>query len=131
MRRWLLFILLAVMLSGCQMQKGSGVSVGRPVIQKIVVTGEMGIKVFTNEGKMQEILHKIRRLGQKFTPEVDPEIQPGEPIFIVLYRSDGTEEQYTVKGDRFIRKGHQPWQQTESRLLLKLIGALETIPSDS
>ncbi len=131
MRRWQIVILLAVVLSGCQMQKGSGVSVGRPVIQKIVVTNEQGVKIFTNEGKMQQILHKIRRLGQKFTPEVDPEIQPGEPIFIEMYRSDGTEERYTVKGDCFIRKGNQPWQQTESRLLMRLIGALEALPPDS
>ena len=131
MRKWVIFALAAIMLSGCQMQHGKDESLGRPVIQKIVVTEEQRIKTFTSEEKMQTILHKIRRLGQKFTPDVDPEGQPGELVCIELYRSDGTGERYMLKGDRFIRKGDQPWQQTESRLLLRLIGVLEELPPDS
>ena len=130
MRRWLILILLGAMLTGCQMQKGSGESVGRPVIQQIVVTTQQGIKNFTNEEKMQEILHKIRRLGQKFTPEVDPESLPGTVVSVELLRSDGTRVVYAIKNDRFVRQGSQPWQQGESRRILALRLLLEELPAD-
>jgi hypothetical protein len=130
MRRWWILIAAVMMLSGCQMQKGGVETVGRPVVCKITVTDEQGVKIYTNEKKMQEILHKFRRLGQKFTPETDPESQPGEIVFVELFRSNGTLERYSIKGDRFLRKGNQPWQQTESRPLQKLMGLLETLPPD-
>ena len=130
MRRWLIFVLLAAMLCGCHMHDGTSENVGRPVIQQIVVTTQQGIKTFTNEEKMQGILHKIRCLGQKFTPEVDPDNLPGEQITIELFRSDGTRERYATKGDCFIQQGNQPWKQTEKRPLRALIQMLEELVSD-
>ena len=79
---------------------------------------------------MQEILLKIRRLGQKFTPQEDPDTLPEEELLLRIVRSDGTWEQYALKGDRFIRKGDQPWQQTESRPLQALIDKLDALVPD-
>ena len=130
MRRWWILVAAAMMLSGCQMQKGAVETVGRPVVCQIAVTDNQGVKSYTNEKKMQEILHKFRGLGQKFAPETDPESQPGEVVFVEIFRSDGSAQRYSIKGDRFIRKGNQPWQQTEIRPLQKLMGLLETLPPD-
>ncbi len=130
MRRWSWLLLLAVLLSGCHMQKGKSENLGRPVVQQIVVTGQQGIKIFTSEEKMQEILLKIRRLGQKFTPQEDPDSLPGDRLLVEIIRSDDTRERYTIQGDRFIQRGDQPWQQTESRPLQALIDKLDALVPD-
>jgi hypothetical protein len=130
MRRWLILILIAVALSGCQMQQGSGESVGRPVIQRIEFTGDSGCKIFTNEEKMRKILNKIRLLGQKFSPEVDPEDIPGEELSLCILRCDGTCQEYRFKDDQYVRQGKRAWQQTESRQLVALRLLLEELPAD-
>ena len=104
------------------------------VVTEITVTreeqGTVTRQIYTNPEKLRQILTAIRQLGQKFNPSVDPETLPQASFHILLHRSDGSDQIYRTKADRYIRFDHQPWQQTDSESLTHLTELLRHLPGD-
>lgn len=125
----LLFLLL---LSGCGHGRQPVSSVG--VVSEITVTheqqGMVTRQIYTDPDKLRRILNAIRNLGQKFNPTTDPETLPLTSFHIILRRTDGTEQIYRTKADRYIRIDHEPWQQTDPESLTHLTQLLQNLSGD-
>lgn len=136
-RKFRLTVCLAVLLicTGCQLQTGDTDVESKKVVSKITVTchedGSVTNRTYTSQTKMKEILNGIRQLGQKMKPDVDPE-QLNERLFsITLLHTDGSQQHYQTKADRYIRRGQEPWQQADPKKVSELNVLLQTLPADS
>lgn len=112
MKRWLILLGAAALLLGCTVKKQQAVP---RLVQSITVVARHGDQVdrrfFNTDEKMQVLLHHIRAIGIRDTPDVDPETVSGAIIEITLSFSDGTFKAYTHKGERYFREDHGPWKQ--------------------
>lgn len=87
-------------------------------------------RVYTNQSKMRQILNSLRTLGQKTTPELDPEELPLQGHTITLFYTNGTQKIYHTKGGRYIRNLPTPWQQADSEKVSQLDALLRSLPAD-
>lgn len=87
-------------------------------------------RVYTDQSKMRQILNSLRTLGQKTTPENDPEELPLQGHTITLFYTDGTQKIYRTKGSRYIRILPGPWQQADSKQVSQLDALLRSLPAD-
>lgn len=124
-------ILLVVFgMFGCARQEEKPVT----VVSQIAVTYEqenlLVQKTFTGPEKMHQILNHLRQLGQKFTPEFNPEELPGRGSAITLTRSDGTQQIWRTKGGRFVLRDAGLWQQADPERISLLESLIRTLPGD-
>ena len=130
MGKFLPIALAVLLLFGCSRKPEKPVA----VVSKIAVTYEqenlLVQKTFTGSDKMHQILNRLRLLGQRFTPEWNPEELPGRGSAITLTRSDGTQQIWRTKGGRFILQAPGPWQQVESERVGLLESLIRTLPGD-
>ena len=131
MRRIISFILLiSMLLSGC----GGPGRKHFAVLCKICVVREyQGMqteRIYTDSGKMRQILNGLRSLGEESTPEIDPELIRQRCYKITLIHTDGSKTLYQTKGDRYIRRGDAPWQQANPEMVSRLNLLLQSLPGD-
>ena len=111
-KRWLILLAAALVLLGCAVKRQD---VPPKLVQSITVVARHGDRVdrrfFNTDEKMQVLLHHIRAIGIRDTPDIDPETLGGPVIEITLSFSDGTFKAYTHKGDRYFREDNGPWKQ--------------------
>ena len=112
MKRWMILFAAAVILLGCVAKHQDAVP---NLVQSITVVARHGDQTdrrfFNTDEKMQVLLHHIRSIGIRDTPDVDPETVSGAVIEITLFFSDGSLKAYTHKGDRYFREDNGPWKQ--------------------
>lgn len=87
-------------------------------------------QVYDDPQKMQLILNKVRTLGQQFSADTDPETLNVSTITMTLLYSDGTQRQYQIKPDRYVRIGQAPWQQADPKRVTSLRLLLQSLPGD-
>ena len=126
---------LLLSFSGCLHQSGRQPAIDNwKVVSQITVTcenqGQVTRRVYTDQGKMRQILNALRELGQKFTPETDPEALPLRTYCLTLTHTDGTQRIYCTKGDRYIRRCREPWQQADPEKVSELNFLLQSLPGD-
>lgn len=125
-----LIILAMLLLVGCSREPEKPVA----VVSQIAVTYEqenlLVQKTFTGSDKMHQILNRLRLMGQKFTPDCNPEELPGRGSAITLTRSDGTQQIWRIKGGRFILQAPGPWQQVEAERIGLLENLIRSLPGD-
>lgn len=111
-KRWLILLAAALVLLGCAVKRQDAPP---KLVQSITVVARHGDRVdrrfFNTDEKMQVLLHHIRAIGIRDTPDIDPETLGGPVIEITLSFSDGTFKAYTHKGDRYFREDNGPWKQ--------------------
>ena len=129
MKRLCAVVFLVVFaLTGCQKQ---------PVVTlvtQISVDWEPGSvaedRVYRDYDKMQRVLNRMRQLGQRYRPEVDPERLTASSVTVTIDFSDGTRHCYLLKGDRYIRRDSQSWQQADAEKIQRLQFLLKALPGD-
>lgn len=133
MKKCVSIILLALCatISGCRKQTQQTTA----VVSQIAVTyeqeGALTQKVYTSSEKMRLILNALRQLGQKTSPSIDPAQATGQSYCITLTRSDGSQQIYRTKADRFILRDPGPWQQADPERIGELNQLLRSLPGDS
>lgn len=78
-------------------------------------------QVYHDAEQMSLILNRLRSLGQRYSPDVDPEVLSGPTVSIRLIYSDGTRLEHQIKPDRYIRTGQSKWQQTDPKQIQSLM----------
>lgn len=132
-KRIVAFCLIAMLCGGCGRRRNPAEE-SWPVVSMITVAAipedHQPHRVYTDQGKMRQILNSLRTLGQKTTPEDDPEELPLQGHTITLFYTDGTQKNYHTKGGRYIRLLPGPWQQADSKQVSQLDALLRTLPAD-
>ena len=116
--------------SGCWRKK----SALRIVEQIQVQWDEDGVgicRIYEDPEKMGLILNKVRTLGQRFSADTDPQMLDVATVTMTLFYSDGTQRQYQIKPDRYIRVGQDPWQQADPKQVTALQLVLKSLPGDT
>ena len=130
-KRWLILLSAVLVLLGCVANRPEAVP---KFVQSITVVARHGDRVdrryFTTDEKMQVLLHHIRSIGLRDTPDVDPETVRGAVIEITLSLSDGTFKAYTHKGDRYFREDNGPWKQISPEKVQGLYQLLMLMEAD-
>lgn len=131
--RKIVAVLLAVCLlgicSGCFHKKASVKLVSEISVQWEDNGGPIH-RIFDSPQKMHLILNKLRTLGQRFSSDTDPETLEASVLSITLSYSDGSQQLYQIKPDRYIRIGQEPWQQADPNRITDLRLLLLSLPSD-
>lgn len=131
-RKIAVLVLFLLLCTGCGRAAEKAPSVG--VVSEITVTrehrGMVTRQIYTEPHKLQQILNALRQVGQRFTPDTDPETLPLSSFHITLHRTDGIEHIYRTKADRYIRYNRQPWQETDPESLSRLTELLQNLPGD-
>lgn len=124
------FLLLSISLTGCARSTPESFT----VLTRITVIREyQGVqtqRIYTTSEKMSRILNILRSIGTSSSPDLDPEPLKLRCYTIILTRSDGSTLTYKTKGDRYIRKNDEAWQQTDPKIVSELNLLLQTLPSD-
>lgn len=125
----MVFLLMALLLSGCKPQP--------PVtlVTQIHVDWEPETlaqdRIYQDDVKIQRVLHRIRQLGQRYRPDMDPEQLHSPSVTITMDFSDGSRHCYRLKGNCYIRTDDQQWQQTDGEKMQRLYFLLKALPGDS
>ena len=115
--------------SGCR-RKSSSVRVVEQISVQWAQDGQDICRVHDDPEKMRLILNRLRTLGQRFSPDIDPELLEVPPITMVLVYSDGSQRLYQIKPDRYVRIGHASWQQANPGKITALRLLLLSLPGD-
>lgn len=131
MKKWLCTALAVAVLVGCTAKSPTP---GSAVVSCITVSyaenGVQRLHQYTSQHKMRQILNKIRLLGQKYTPIIDPDTLRTTVFELQLSFSDGSLRVYHTRSDRYIRTNDGPWQQTDPLRLQDLNALLLELPPD-
>lgn len=127
-----MLIAVLILCAGCRRREP--VVQNWTVVSQISVTSELGDsltrQIYNDSDKMRRILNALRQLGQKSTPEVDPDRLPLRSFSITLTHTDGSQQTYCTKGDRYIRQDPGPWQEADPKMVEELNLLLQTLPGD-
>ena len=134
MVRKIIAVSLAALLLFCQAGCRKK-SQGSPVVSSIQVTVEdppfCTRQEYRDPETMQLILNRIRTLGQQFHSDVNPETLAQPVITIALLRSDGSQQQYQLTADRYIRTGHGHWNQANPDKVTQLQLLVRSLPEEA
>ncbi len=78
-------------------------------------------QIYREPEQMSRILNKLRTLGQRYAPELDPDTLNGATVTISILHSDGSRQQYELKADRYIRQDRKKWQQADPKRIQALM----------
>jgi hypothetical protein len=126
----LLTVILLSMCGGC-LRKKPGVRVVDRILVQWEENGHSVYREHDDPEKMQLILNKVRMLGQRFSSETDPETLDVPTVTMTLLYSDGSQRQYQIKPDRYVRIGRAAWQQANPKQITSLRLLLLSLPDDS
>ena len=94
---------------------------GLRLVSAIEVEYGATCKVYREPEQMSLILNRLRSLGQRYAPELDPEALSGPTVRIRLIYSDGTRLEHQIKPDRYVRTGEAKWQQADPKQIQSLM----------
>ena len=104
---------------GCMRKK-----VGIRLVEKVCVQweedGQTVCREHENPETIQLILNQVRTLGQRFSSQTNPDTLNTPTVTVKLLFSDGSEKQYQLKSDRYVRVGQAPWQQVNPQKVASL-----------
>ncbi len=137
MKRKTAAVLIAAILllpfAGCTRQSAGSGSGNFRVVTSITVFYENGplnaLRHYTTDGKMRQILDYLRLIQPYGNPKEDPESTAGSDFHIVLSYSDGQQQIYRQKSDRFLQGSDGRWQNidpSKATDLSKIVGQLES-----
>lgn len=130
MRKIIPFLLTAFFLYACAQWPQPVVTVVNEIAVTYEQEGYLIQKCYTNSDKIHQILNELRQLGQRTTPSTDPDLLPGRGSSITLNRSDGSQQIWRTKADRFICRAPEPWQQADPQRIESLENLIRSLPSD-
>lgn len=87
-------------------------------------------KHYTAPEKMSAILNYIRLLEGHGRPETDPERIIGNAFKIVLHFSDGGQQVYYQRADKYLSRCCRPWENIDPEQGALLYPMMEDMPSD-
>lgn len=127
-------ILCVLALNGCSLQLAQRQApVGR-VITQMSIRFQNGplqaTRHFTSDEKMQPILNYLRQADAYGAPRTDPLCAPGSDFWITLSYSDGTEEHYRQRADRFLMGADGCWRRIDPKKAMQLSALLGKLHSD-
>lgn len=125
-----LVIGILLMCCGC-LRKKRNVRVVEQICVQWVEDDRNICHVYEKPEKMQLILNKVRTLGQRFASDTDPETLKVATVALTLLYSDGSQQLYQIKPDRYVRIGQAPWQQANPKKVTSLGLLLKSLPEDS
>lgn len=113
LKRTLVFLLLAILLTGCH--RNSHTDVASQIVTEITVTcetcTEFTRRYYNTHEKMQPILLYLRAVSPGFKPDTDPEHLSDRIICITLQKADGSTKVYRQKADRYLQQDHGDWRK--------------------
>ena len=131
MKRFVFLLATAFLLIGCAVKQQQ---VPPKLVKSITVVARHGDRVdrrfFSTDEKMQVLLHHIRAIGIRDTPDEDPDTISAPVIEITVAFSDGTFKAYIHKGDRYFREDHGPWKEIAPEKTQGLDQLLSMMDSD-
>lgn len=126
-------LLPAFLLAGC-CQLGEEKTVAYRVVEQVNVTYDNGMiqtqRKFYKEENIHQILSYLRYIDPYGRPREDPEQVAGRDYYITVFYSDGSEQKYHQRDDRFFRVGDGPWKRIDSQKALYLSGILGMMITD-
>lgn len=131
-RKVLIMLLILVILGSCCgcLRKNTGVRVVKQISVQWVENGTAVHRVHQSPEKMHLILNKFRTLGQRFSPDLDPEALQSPTVTMTVFYSDESQRSYQIKADRYVRFGTAPWQQADPKRVNALRLLLLSLPED-
>lgn len=130
MKKWVVILLAAMLLTGCSGRKRPSARVVSQITVAYQEYGTRVVKNYTSQYKMRQVLDRFRLLGQKYAPIIDPDTLRSTVFEVRLSFSDGTTRLYHTRSDRYIRTNDGPWQQTDPVRLQRLNDLLMSLPPD-
>ena len=85
---------------------------------------------YTDENKMDVILHYLHKISPQGLAKEDPELLQGDFCTLVIQLSDGTQRTYRIKGNSFFSVDYRPWQTIDAEPVRVLLHLIAHIPSD-
>lgn len=125
-------ILLCVLLSGC-IRTGNPEPTTAYVTQIRVVgnyRGRMIQRDYTQNEKMETVLHYLRTLDPQGYVHWDPKRLPGSVFRITLTLSNGKERHYLQRADRYLTRNGSSWKNIDRFQARDLYALLLLTPSD-
>lgn len=133
MRKILAVVLSVGILLGCSgcLHKKHRIRVVEQICVQWVENDQDVCHFYDRPEKMQLILNKVRTLGQRFSSDTDPETLKTATVTMTLLYSDGSQQQYRFKPDRYVQIGQNPWQQANPKKVTSLGLLLKSLPEDA
>ena len=133
---FMLLTLLAGCAGGCSHRPSPAPSgSGFRVVTGVTVTYQNGPihaqRLYTNEGKMQQILNYLRLIDPYGAPEENPETAAGSDFRITISYSDGNQKTYRQKSDRFMLEEGGQWKKidpSKAAELGRILGQMDSDP---
>lgn len=126
-------ILLSALLAGCCRPGEEQMGVYRVAEQINIVYTNGKIqtkKTFYKEENIRQILDYLRYIDPYGRPKEDPEQAQGRDYVITVIYSDGSQQQYHQRADRFLRVDQGPWKRIDPQKALYLSGILGMMITD-
>ena len=135
-RAFLIFIfIMATLLYGCSFHSSNTASqpLCRIVTQITVIQqddADSTQKLYTDGDKMQSILNYLRLIDPYGSPSVDPKTVEGNTVRIIVSHSDGFEQVYEQKADRFMTVNGGRWMCIDSEKAQALHALIDDMERD-
>lgn len=134
MRRWMFFLIICLLVSGCTYYAPHGENHPVRVVKRIDVISTQDGSVtrfcYTDSKKMETVLHYLRNLQpDKYTP-ITPDTFRTDAYEIRLTLSDGTQTVYHQIYDEFLQKNGGRWKSIDRVQGATLPQMLSIMPSD-
>ena len=125
--------LMALFCSGCRRQEPVSTQPVHRVVTGIDITYQNGPlfakRSYTNNKKMEVILHYLRFIDPYGTPQEIPEQVKGSEFHILLTYSDGSKRLYRQRADRYLMKDGN-WKCIDPKKAQELSRILSQMESD-
>ena len=132
MKKWLMFVCVAVCLTGCGRE--ADVAVQRNVVTQITITcqteTELIQRQYTSPEKMRAVLLYIRSIGSTFDAPQEPDAAEGNRVQITTVSADKTVKHYYQQGRKYFQKGEGKWQTIDPEKGENLWRIIKLLPSD-
>ncbi len=116
MKKWKRWLAALLILTAWGCGAGKEPQPARVVTEITVIcsgSASMTRRYFNTAEKMQLILQRIREIGLRDTPDMDPEPIRARLMHITLSFSDGSQKIYSQKGDRWFRENGNAWKEVD------------------
>ena len=125
--------ILSIGLSGCRRAGVSNPTLCR-VVTEVTVTYVYGPvhtqRSYTHDEKIRQILNYLRQINPYGDPAENPETADGSDYHITFHYSDGCQESFRQKGDRFLQGSDGVWRNIDPKKAMRLGFILGKMRSD-
>lgn len=134
MRTWIFLLIISLLLSGCTYYAPPGENHPVRVVTRIdVISTEDGFTQnyhYTDNTKMQVILHYLRNLQPDKSTPINPDTFRADAYEIKLTMSDGSQTVYRQIFDEYLQKNGGRWHSIDRTLGAILPKVLDNMTSD-